>query len=66
MSLTAGINDGAAVVLLMSAADASARGLTPFCRIVSSATAGVEPALMGTGKKSAVFKNNITPPGGKK
>ena len=51
MSLTAGINDGAAVVLLMSAADASARGLTPFCRIVSSATAGVEPALMGTGKK---------------
>lgn len=51
MQLTAGINDGAAVVLLMSSADASARGLTPFCRIVSSATAGVEPALMGTGKK---------------
>ena len=51
MQLTAGINDGAAVVLLMSSADASARGLTPFCRIVSSATDGVEPALMGTGKK---------------
>ena len=63
MSLTAGINDGAAVVLLMSAADASARGLTPFCRIVSSATAGVEPALMGTGKNLQCLRITSLPRG---
>ncbi len=44
-----GINDGAAVVLLMSAAEANKRGITPLARIVSYATAGVEPAVMGTG-----------------
>ena len=44
-----GLNDGAAALVLMSAADAKARGLTPLARIVSSATAGVDPALMGTG-----------------
>ena len=44
-----GINDGAAAVVLMSAKDASARGLTPLARIVSWATAGVDPAIMGTG-----------------
>jgi acetyl-CoA C-acetyltransferase len=44
-----GINDGAAVVVLMSAADAEKRGLTPLARIVSWATAGVDPAIMGTG-----------------
>jgi acetyl-CoA C-acetyltransferase len=44
-----GINDGAAAVVLMSAKDASARGLTPFARIASWATAGVDPAIMGTG-----------------
>jgi acetyl-CoA C-acetyltransferase len=44
-----GINDGAAAVALMSAAEASRRGLTPLARIVSWATAGVDPALMGTG-----------------
>ena len=44
-----GINDGAAVLLLMSAAEAARRGLTPLARIASFATAGVDPALMGTG-----------------
>ena len=44
-----GINDGAAVVVLMSAKDAQARGLTPLARIASWATAGVDPAIMGSG-----------------
>ena len=44
-----GINDGAAVVLLMSAAEAKRRGIEPMARIVSAATAGVDPAIMGTG-----------------
>ena len=44
-----GINDGAAALVVMSAAEASRRGLTPLARIVSFATAGVDPAVMGTG-----------------
>jgi acetyl-CoA C-acetyltransferase len=44
-----GINDGAAAVVLMSAAEAAKRGLKPLARIVSWATAGVDPAIMGTG-----------------
>ena len=44
-----GINDGAAAVVLMSAKDADARGLTPLARIVSWATVGVDPAVMGSG-----------------
>jgi acetyl-CoA C-acetyltransferase len=44
-----GINDGGAALMLMSAKDASARGLTPLGRIASWATAGVDPAIMGTG-----------------
>ncbi|QPC85935.1 acetyl-CoA C-acyltransferase [Mesorhizobium sp. NBSH29] len=44
-----GINDGAGAVLLMSEAEATRRGLTPLARIVSWATAGVDPAVMGTG-----------------
>jgi acetyl-CoA C-acetyltransferase len=44
-----GINDGAAALVLMSAANASKRGLTPLARIVSWATAGVDPAVMGSG-----------------
>ncbi len=44
-----GINDGAAAVVLMTAAAAEKRGLTPLARIVSWATAGVDPAIMGTG-----------------
>jgi acetyl-CoA C-acetyltransferase len=44
-----GINDGAAAVLLMSEAEAARRGITPLARIASWATAGVDPAIMGTG-----------------
>jgi acetyl-CoA C-acetyltransferase len=44
-----GINDGAAVLIMMSAAEAARRGLEPLARIASSATAGVDPAIMGTG-----------------
>jgi acetyl-CoA C-acetyltransferase len=44
-----GINDGAAATVLMSAADANKRGITPLARIVSWATAGVDPSIMGTG-----------------
>ncbi|MBA4173648.1 MAG: acetyl-CoA C-acyltransferase [Hyphomicrobium sp.] len=44
-----GINDGAAVVLMMTAAEAKRRGLEPLARIVSWAHAGVDPSIMGTG-----------------
>jgi acetyl-CoA C-acetyltransferase len=44
-----GINDGAAAVVLMTAAEAARRGKTPLARIVSWAHAGVDPAIMGTG-----------------
>jgi len=44
-----GLNDGAAALILMSADDARARGLEPLARIASWATAGVDPAMMGTG-----------------
>lgn len=44
-----GINDGAAATVLMSEAEASKRGITPMARIVSWATAGVDPQIMGTG-----------------
>ena len=44
-----GINDGAAALVLMSAEDAKKRNITPLARIVSWATAGVDPAIMGTG-----------------
>ena len=44
-----GINDGAAAVVLMSEEEAQRRGVTPLARIVSWATAGVDPQIMGTG-----------------
>ena len=44
-----GINDGAAAVVVMTADAAAERGITPLARIVSWATAGVDPAIMGTG-----------------
>ncbi len=44
-----GINDGAAAVVLMTAKEAEKRGIKPLARIVSWATAGVDPAVMGTG-----------------
>ncbi|MEM9013238.1 MAG: acetyl-CoA C-acetyltransferase [Pseudomonadota bacterium] len=44
-----GLNDGAAATVLMSAEEAERRGITPLARIASYATAGVDPAIMGTG-----------------
>src|SRR5271156_5925514 len=44
-----GINDGAAALVIMTAAEAEKRGITPIARIASWATAGVDPAIMGTG-----------------
>ena len=44
-----GLNDGAAALVVMSAAEAEKRGLTPLARIASWATAGVDPQIMGTG-----------------
>jgi acetyl-CoA C-acetyltransferase len=44
-----GLNDGACALVVMSAAEAAKRGLTPLARIASFATAGVDPAVMGTG-----------------
>jgi acetyl-CoA C-acetyltransferase len=44
-----GLNDGAAVVVLMTDAEAERRGITPMARIASYSTAGVDPAIMGTG-----------------
>jgi acetyl-CoA C-acetyltransferase len=44
-----GINDGAAAVVLMTAEEAARRGIKPLARIVSWATAGVDPAVMGSG-----------------
>jgi acetyl-CoA C-acetyltransferase len=44
-----GINDGAAVAVLMTDKEAARRGVTPLARIVSWATAGVDPAIMGSG-----------------
>lgn len=44
-----GLNDGAAAALLMTEAEAQRRGIQPLARIVSWATAGVDPSVMGTG-----------------
>jgi len=44
-----GLNDGAAAAVLMSEATAQSRGITPMARIASWASAGVDPAVMGTG-----------------
>ena len=44
-----GLNDGAAATVLMSEEEASRRGIAPMARIVSWATAGVDPKIMGTG-----------------
>ena len=44
-----GINDGAAALVLMSAKEAARRAIQPLGRVISWATAGVDPAIMGTG-----------------
>lgn len=51
-----GINDGAAALVLMTAKEAARRGLTPLARIASWATAGVDPAIMGSGPIPATRK----------
>jgi acetyl-CoA C-acetyltransferase len=51
-----GLNDGAAAVVLMTAAEADRRGIEPMARIASWAHAGVEPEIMGTGPIPATRK----------
>jgi acetyl-CoA C-acetyltransferase len=51
-----GLNDGAAALVLMTEEEAKKRGLTPLARIASWATAGVDPAIMGTGPIPATRK----------
>ena len=51
-----GLNDGAAALVLMTAAEAAKRGLTPLARVAAFATAGVDPAVMGTGPIPATRK----------
>jgi len=51
-----GINDGAAAVVVMTAAKAASLGLTPLARIASFASTGLDPALMGMGPVSASRK----------
>jgi acetyl-CoA acyltransferase len=50
------MSDGAAAVLLLSAAEAARRNLQPLGRLVAYATAGVDPALMGIGPVAAIPK----------
>ena len=51
-----GTNDGAAAVMVMSGARAAELGLKPLARVVSFGSAGVDPAIMGTGPIPAVKK----------
>ena len=51
-----GLNDGAAALVLMSADEAKTRGIEPLARIVSWASTGVDPAIMGTGPITASRK----------
>lgn len=51
-----GLNDGAAALVVMSAKEAERRGLKPLARIASWSTAGVDPAIMGTGPIPAARK----------
>ncbi|MCG8560111.1 MAG: acetyl-CoA C-acetyltransferase, partial [Hyphomicrobiales bacterium] len=44
-----GLNDGASAVVMLSAAEAERRGIQPLARVASWATAGVDPAIMGSG-----------------
>ena len=51
-----GINDGAAAVMVMTASKAQELGLKPMAKIVSYASAGVDPKIMGTGPIPATSK----------
>jgi acetyl-CoA acyltransferase len=53
---SAPLSDGAAAIVVMSAAEAKRQGLTPLVRIVGTAVVGVPPAVMGTGPIPAVRK----------
>ena len=53
---SSGINDGASAVLLVEAERAAGLGLTPLARVVSTAVAGVDPAVMGVGPVPATRK----------
>ncbi len=53
---SAPLSDGAAAIVVMSAAEAKRQGLTPLVRIVGTAVVGVPPAVMGTGPIPAVSK----------
>jgi acetyl-CoA C-acetyltransferase len=61
---SSGINDGAAAVIVMSKEKADALGIKPLATIHSYASAGVDPAIMGTGPieavKKALSKGNLT------
>jgi len=58
-----GINDGAAAIILMSEKKAKEMGIKPLCEIVSHASAGVDPSVMGLGpipaSKKALKKANV-------
>jgi acetyl-CoA C-acetyltransferase len=51
-----GLNDGAAALVLMTAAEAARRGIEPLARITAYAHAGVDPSVMGLGPVPAVKK----------
>jgi 3-oxoadipyl-CoA thiolase len=53
---SSGINDGASAVLLVEAERARSLGLAPMARVVSTAVAGIDPAIMGAGPIPAVRK----------
>jgi 3-oxoadipyl-CoA thiolase len=53
---SSGINDGASAVLVVEAERAKALGLTPMARMVATAVAGIDPAIMGAGPVPAVRK----------
>ena len=59
-----GINDSAAALVVMSAEKAAELGITPLCKIVSYASAGVDPSIMGVGpipaSKKALDKAGLT------
>ncbi len=61
---SSGINDGAAVLILMSREKADELGIKPLVRILSSASAGVDPSIMGTGpipaSRKALEKAGLT------
>jgi len=53
---SSGLNDGAAVLLIMSESKAKELGVTPIARVIASAAAGVDPRIMGMGPVPATRK----------